>query len=62
MIGKSIIEFITNTPMKHLSTIYKGAGMLSAKMEFLQPGGSVKDRTALGVITEGLKSGRIQPG
>lgn len=32
------------------------------KAEFLNPGGSVKDRVALGVIREALAQGQLQPG
>jgi cysteine synthase A len=37
-------------------------GRLLAKAEMLQPGGSVKDRTALGCVEHGINSGELQPG
>ena len=38
------------------------AQQILAKCEFLNPGGSVKDRVALQIVTEALADGRLQPG
>ena len=59
----SILEAIGKTPLVHLHRL--GAGLecnLFGKCEFLNPGGSVKDRTALGIIREAEEAGRIAPG
>lgn len=56
---------IGNTPLLRLSTINRalpeGVEIL-AKAEYLNPGGSVKDRAALSMIIEGERSGRLRPG
>jgi S-sulfo-L-cysteine synthase (O-acetyl-L-serine-dependent) len=61
--GDSIESNIGNTPLIRLRRI---TGDLSvqvlAKAEYLNPGGSVKDRAALGMILEGEQSGRLRPG
>ena len=62
MVKKSIIELIGNTPIIELSKIYKGKGKLFAKMEYLNPGGSIKDRPALQIITDAYKNGTLQKG
>lgn len=42
--------------------MYPGPGKIFAKAEFLQPGGSVKDRAARGIIEDCLRNGRLKPG
>jgi len=39
-----------------------GAAEILAKLEFLNPGGSIKDRAALGMILEAERQGRLKPG
>jgi cysteine synthase B len=61
--GDSIESNIGNTPLIRLGRL---TGDLSvpvlAKAEYLNPGGSVKDRAALAMILEGERSGRLRPG
>lgn len=59
---KNITEHINNTPLIELKKIYKGKGHLYAKMEHIQPGGSVKDRVALQMIRDAYSDGRLLKG
>jgi cystathionine beta-synthase len=62
-IHNSIIETIGNTPLIRLNSVSRGIKAdLLAKVEFFNPGGSVKDRIALGIIEEAETSGRLKPG
>lgn len=60
-----VTEQINNTPMVRLNRIPKSLGIdatIYAKLEFFNPGGSVKDRIALRMVEEAERSGRIKPG
>jgi len=59
----TILEAIGNTPLIRLHSISRGIqAELLAKVEFFNPGGSVKDRIALGIIEEAENSGRLKRG
>jgi cystathionine beta-synthase len=59
----SILEIIGNTPMVRLSRIGRGLKpTLLAKLEYLNPGGSVKDRIGIRMLEAAEREGRIQPG
>ena len=59
----SILDTIGNTPLVRLNSVTRGIqANLLAKVEFFNPGGSVKDRIALGIIEEAERSGRLKPG
>lgn len=58
----SIKQHINKTPLIELRNIYKGKGHLYAKMEHIQPGGSVKDRVALQMIDDAYSDGRLKKG
>jgi len=59
----SVVEAIGNTPMVTLSRITEGlAGGIVAKLEFLNPGYSKKDRIARQMIEDAEAQGQIQPG
>ncbi|MBN1274390.1 MAG: cysteine synthase family protein [Candidatus Aminicenantes bacterium] len=59
----NILDGIGNTPLIKLSRITEGADIdLFAKLEFLNPVGSVKDRIAKYMIEKAEKEGRIKPG
>ena len=61
--GDSIESNIGNTPLIRLRRITSDLTVpILAKAEHLNPGGSVKDRAALGMILEGERSGRLRPG
>jgi cysteine synthase A len=57
------MELVGNTPIVHLGRISPQNGAaIYAKLEFLNPGGSIKDRAALGLILDAEQSGRLHPG
>jgi cystathionine beta-synthase (O-acetyl-L-serine) len=59
----NVHELIGNTPIVELSKFPLRAGVrLFAKLEFLNPGGSVKDRLGLELIKAAFKSGKLQKG
>ncbi len=59
----SILDTIGNTPLVRFNQITQGLKCrMYAKVEFFNPGGSVKDRIALGMIEEAERSGRLKPG
>ena len=61
--ARSIIDLIGNTPLLRLNKASELTGCeILGKAEFLNPGGSVKDRAALGIIREAEKSGALRPG
>ena len=56
----NVLDMIGNTPLVSLE---ETTGMnIYAKAEFLNPGGSIKDRIALNMILEAEKDGRLRPG
>ena len=56
----NVLDLIGNTPLISLEAT---TGLqLFAKAEFLNPGGSIKDRIALNMIEEAEKDGRLKPG
>jgi cysteine synthase B len=60
---ESILDAIGHTPLLHVRLAGVPAGVeVWAKCEWFNPGGSVKDRTALSLVTEGEKSGALRPG
>jgi len=60
---QNILEGIGNTPLMKLNRVTKGIKAdIFAKLEFLNPIGSVKDRIALYMIEKAEKEGRIKPG
>ena len=65
-IKESALELIGNTPLLKLNNYSKVAGVehatILAKLEYLNPAGSVKDRAALFMIQEAEKTGIIKPG
>lgn len=59
MIAKSLLELIGHTPMLEIAA---GEATLLLKLERFNPGGSVKDRTALSMIEDAEQRGVLQPG
>ena len=60
---KSIIELIGNTPMVKLNRIVSpGMSDILAKVEYFNPGGSVKDRICLSMIEDAEKKGLLKKG
>lgn len=60
MLQDSILQAIGNTPMLRLAKI--SSGKVFAKAEFLNPGGSIKDRVALNIIEQAEQEGRLKKG
>jgi cystathionine beta-synthase len=59
----SVIELIGNTPLVRLHHVIDGAtAPVYAKVEYLNPGGSVKDRIALRMIDAAERDGLLKPG
>jgi len=62
-IASSILDTIGNTPVVKLNSIARGIDAnIFVKCEFMNPGGSIKDRIALYMVDQAEKSGRIKPG
>jgi cysteine synthase B len=61
---ESVIEAVGNTPLLRLRVVTKDAPDVPvyAKLEFENPGGSVKDRAALRMIQDAMKDGRLTRG
>lgn len=60
MLINSILDAIGNTPLMRLQRI--SSGNVFAKAEFLNPGGSIKDRVAKYIIESAEKDGTLKPG
>lgn len=65
-IVKNALELIGNTPLLKADRYAEAAGAtkatILAKLEYLNPAGSVKDRVALSMIEDAEKSGKLKPG
>jgi cystathionine beta-synthase len=60
---ESLLDAVGGTPLIRLTRVTAGiAAPVYAKVEFLNPGGSVKDRAALAMVTEAERSGALRPG
>ena len=62
MIHRSITELIGNTPLVELAPAQGQKARIVAKIEFFNPGGSVKDRIALAMIEDAEKKGILKAG
>ena len=61
--AQSVVDLVGGTPLVALNRVTAGlAPLVLAKVEYVNPGGSVKDRIALKMITEAERSGALQPG
>ena len=62
-IANDITQLVGSTPMLRLGRIASAsAASIFAKLEFLNPGGSIKDRAALGMILDAEAKGLLHPG
>lgn len=62
-IHENVLNLIGNTPLVRLNKITRGVhATVLAKLEFLNPGGSVKDRIGLAMIEEAEREGKLKPG
>ena len=59
----SILDLIGNTPLVRLSRVTEGlAPKIYAKLEFSNPGGSIKDRVGVAMLLDAERQGLIKPG
>jgi cystathionine beta-synthase len=59
----TLTELVGNTPLVRLQRIVPaGAAPVVAKLEFLNPGGSIKDRIAITMIEKAEREGKLKPG
>src|SRR5688572_9673812 len=59
----SVLELIGGTPMVQLARLPKpGGARVVAKLESVNPGGSVKDRIALAMVEDAERQGTLKPG
>ena len=62
-INPSVIQAIGHTPLIRLKAASEATGCeILGKAEFMNPGGSVKDRAALAIINDAIASGELRPG
>ncbi|MFH5230649.1 cystathionine beta-synthase [Antrihabitans spumae] len=62
-IADHVVDLIGNTPLVKLSSVVgSGAGLVAAKVEYLNPGGSSKDRIAVKMVDAAEASGALKPG
>ncbi|MGD9510048.1 MAG: cysteine synthase A [Geminicoccaceae bacterium] len=62
-VRKGFVDLVGNTPLLRLNKVSDATGCeILGKCEFLNPGGSVKDRAALAIITDAEEKGLLRPG
>lgn len=61
--NKSILDTIGGTPLVEISSaVNGGAARILAKAEYFNPGGSIKDRVAMAMVSDAEETGRIKKG
>ena len=63
--AENVADLVGNTPLVRLGSVVKDAGVtctILAKVEYFNPGGSVKDRIALRMVEAAERDGRLRPG
>ena len=60
--AESVVDLIGGTPLVHLQRVVPAEPIVLAKVEYLNPGGSVKDRIALRMIDAAEEQGLLRPG
>jgi cysteine synthase A len=62
-VADDIIQLVGETPVLQLKRLVpQGSSDVFAKLEYLNPGGSVKDRAAIGIIRRAEREGKLAPG
>ena len=60
---ESILDLVGKTPMVRLGNLSPAGGAeIWAKLEYLNPGGSIKDRAAMGIVLDAERRGVLRPG
>lgn len=63
LISGNVFDVVGNTPLIHIQSLSRMTGcQIYGKAEFLNPGGSVKDRAAKGLILKAEREGLLKPG
>lgn len=62
MIKKDTLDLIGNTPIIKLNKLHNLGVNIYGKLEYLQPGGSVKDRAALQIIADAYEQDKLRAG
>ena len=64
--AESVVDLVGNTPLVRLNSVTRDLGpdapLVLAKLEYLNPGGSVKDRIAVRMVDAAEASGALKPG
>ncbi|MFJ6417590.1 cystathionine beta-synthase [Paeniglutamicibacter sp. NPDC091659] len=61
--ARTVLDLIGNTPLVQLNSVTAGIqAKVLLKLEYLNPGGSIKDRIALKMVEKAEASGELQPG
>jgi cystathionine beta-synthase len=58
----NILETLGNTPLVRLGRFFKGEATLAGKVEYFNPGNSVKDRIGISLVEAGEREGKLKPG
>ena len=62
-VRKGFVDLVGNTPLVRLNKVSDATGCeILGKCEFMNPGGSVKDRAALAIILDAEEKGLLRPG
>ncbi|NDZ96658.1 cystathionine beta-synthase [Streptomyces sp. SID6673] len=62
-IADHVVDLVGNTPLVKLNSVTNpGSGLVAAKLEYLNPGGSSKDRIAVRMVEAAEESGALPPG
>jgi len=62
-IGNDVTELVGHTPMVRINRLVTaGSAEVWAKLEMMNPGGSIKDRAALGIVLDAERRGVLKPG
>src|SRR6202142_794299 len=62
-VGEDITELVGHTPMlRRARLVPEESADVFAKLEYLNPGGSIKDRAAIGIIGRAEEEGNLRPG
>ena len=64
--AESVVDLVGNTPLVRLRSVTRDLGpdapLVLAKLEYLNPGGSVKDRIAVRMVDAAEQAGLLRPG